>query len=293
MALLAACGSKGGASSSASAGVELVSLYDPNRVLVAGRPQRIPFGIVANGALGLAAGAELPVKLRSGSTVIDNLTVQSRLVDHDAVESGADPSQSLASLNLLRYFALRADLPTPGIYDLEVDFGNGITASLPVQAFDPKEVTVPLPGSPLPHVDTPTTAHPEGINPLCTRAPQPCGLHDHSVAEVLDAHRPLALLVATPALCQTAYCGPVLETLVAESANFPAVVPIHLEVYANAADVEGNYADPRLQQAQAVTDLGLAFEPSLFLVNSDGLIVDRIDNVFNADELRAGLATLS
>ena len=58
-----------------------------------------------------------------------------------------------------------------------------------------------------------------------------------------------------------------LETLIAEAAAFPDVIPLHLEFWANAADVSGDYAHPDIRLAQPVADLGLMFEPSLFVVD--------------------------
>lgn len=288
--LLVACG--GSSSAAPTSGPVLVNLFSTDRVLAAGRPQRVPFGVVSDGTIQLADDAELGVTVRvAGGDVIDNLTVRARIVDHDHGAAEVDPDHQHA--DLLRYFPLRVAFPQPGIYDLEVDFGGGRISSLPVQAFDPAEVVVPQPGDRMPRIDTPTTARPDGIDPLCTLAPDPCPLHQLSVAEVLDSGRPLALLVATPALCQTAYCGPVLNTLLTAAPRYPDVVAVHLEVYANAADVRGNYTDPNLTVAQPVLDLGLAFEPSLFLVDGSGRIVDRIDNLFDATELDAALTALA
>jgi hypothetical protein len=221
--------------------------------------------------------------------VVSESTVSGRVVQHD---HGPDVAPDHQHSDLLRYFALRTELPEPGIYDLEVDFGHGQVGNLPVQAFDPADIDVVLPGQPMPPLDTPTTDHPEGISPLCSRQPA-CPMHAVSVAGGLRSGGPLALLVATPALCRTGYCGPVVDTLVAESAAFPGITAIHLEVYANASEVAGNYDDPAIELAAPVVELGLAFEPSLFLVDAAGTVVDRIDNVFDAGELRAALQTLA
>ena len=139
---------------------------------------------------------------------------------------------------------------------------------------------------------TPTTAAPLGVKPLCTRPGEPCPFHELSLHDGLAAEKALAVLVSTPALCSTAYCGPVLETLIEASSDFSGVAPIHLEVYRNAGEVGGNIADPRLEVSASMERLGLEFEPSLFLVDVDGIVVDRIDNVFDRTELRAGLAAL-
>jgi hypothetical protein len=271
--------------------VILVHLFSSNKVIAAGQPQRIPFAAVDSGELDLADGAEVPVRVLLDGEVIEQATVAGLVVNHDHVSPDIDPDHQHA--DLLRYYPLRVTLPVPAVYDIEVDFGDGRTGQLPVQAFPLDEITVVLAGQQLPSLKTPTFADPAGVSPICTRAPEPCPFHDTTVAEALEAGSPLALLVATPALCQTAYCGPVLDTLIDETGDFPTVTPIHLEFYANADEVAGDYNDDRLRVAPQVEALGLQFEPSLILVDRSGTIVDRIDNLFDPSELRAGLATIA
>jgi len=116
---------------------------------------------------------------------------------------------------------------------------------------------------------------------------------DASAADVVGDGRPLALLVATPAFCSTAYCGPVLDTLIEATAHRSDLHTIHLEVYANPDQVDGNFADPAIRLVPAVERLGLRFEPSLFLVDGEGIVADRIDNVFDRTELDEALADLT
>ena len=288
---LGGCGSSNtGSGGEAGARPELVALFSPNRVIAAGRRQRIPFAVVDTGAVAVADTAELAVRVLLDGELVETGTVTGRVVDHDhgPGEDGPDHQHS----DLLRYFALRAELPRPGIYDLEVSFGDGVTATLPVQAFDPDEIEVVLPGEAMPALATSTTARPEGVDPLCSLAPEPCPFHHVSLDEALASGRPVAYLVATPAFCSTAYCGPVLETLLAAAPDHPDIAVIHQEVYANASEVGGNYADPGIERAAPLVALGLDFEPSLFLVDGGGTVIDRIDNVFSGDELEAALVAL-
>lgn len=151
---------------------------------------------------------------------------------------------------------------------------------------------MPLSGDPMPAVATPTFAEPEGVDRLCTR-PEPCPFHDQSFDQLMSNGRPSALLVATPAFCSTAYCGPVVETMIEAAALVDGVDVVHAEVYANPDEVDGNFADPAIRLAPAVVAAGLTFEPALFLVSSDGVLVDRIDNVFDVDEAVAALRVLT
>ncbi len=269
----------------------LVALYNPARVIVAGQEQRIPFGLVDQGQPVTDTGESLTVEVTLDGDVIDEVVVEGRIVSHDHPDGG-DGEPGHEHSDILRYFALRTTLPEPGIYDL-ITTVDGQRVSLPVQAFDPEEAAVVLVGEPLPAVVTATVNDPLDVDPLCTRRPDPCEFHNRTAAEVVEAGEPLALLIATPLLCATSYCGPVLDVLIRTVDDFPTVVPVHVEVYANAADVDFNLLDPDITPAAALGELGLDFEPSLFLVDRDGIVVERIDNVFDDLELKEGLAKIA
>lgn len=295
--LLAAC------SSSVSAPT-VVPLFSPDRILVAGRAERIPLGVVTpsagdenDGADAVALPADdspIDVSIFFDGELIETTSVLGRIVNHDHV-GDTDPDHQHA--NLFRYYPLRTTLPTAGIYDLAIDVtdaatGQKATATMPVQIFDPADAEVPLVGTKFPVVDTPTFDNPGQIDQLCTRF-EPCPFHDNNARDILAAGKPMALLVATPAFCSTAYCGPVLDTLMEASSPFSDIGFVHVEVYANTDEVEGNYQDSRIRLAPAVEAIGLTFEPSLFLVDSGGTLVDRIDNVFDQTEVTEALAALS
>jgi hypothetical protein len=273
----------------------VVGLYSPSRVLAAGRPQRVPIALVADDGAGgevalPADDAEIEVVVLDGGTEIDRIVLAGHVVEHDHV-GDVDPDHQHA--DLFRYYPLRFEVPRPGIYDLSIETGLADVAAstLAVQFFDPAEVEIPLPGDRIAVPDTPTFDRPDGIDRLCTRF-EPCPFHTRSAAQVVDEGVPLALLVATPAFCSTAYCGPVLDTLLESVAGRDDLEVVHLEVYANTDDVGGNLLDPNIRLAAPVVDLGLTFEPSLFLIGADGILVDRIDNVFDRSEADAAIDRL-
>ncbi len=276
---------------------DAVALFNPDRVLAAGRPQRIPFALVDPGGSG---GVALPstdealvaVELVFDGEVIDRTEIGGHVVAHDHVGETSDHEHS----DLHRYYPVRFTMPEPGIYDLTITVigsgsGDSAPATLAVQAFDPAEIEVPLPGEPMPAVATPTFDDPTGVDRLCTRF-EPCPFHADSFDVLVGNGRPSALLVATPAFCSTAYCGPVVETMIEAAAIVDGVDIVHAEVYANPDEVDGNIADPAIRLAPAVIAAGLTFEPALFLVGSDGVVADRIDNVFDVDEAVEALRSL-
>ena len=97
--------------------------------------------------------------------------------------------------------------------------------------------------------------------------------------------RPVAVLVSTPAFCQTAICGPVLDVLLDRRAEAPEdLVFVHVEVYTD---------ETAERVAPAVQALSLSYEPVLFVAGTDGRITARLDNIFDAVEMRDALASVS
>lgn len=287
---LAGCGQDESSDQAEDLSPQLVALFSTDHVIAAGLVQRLPFGLVDQGQPLVGEAAEVTVEVLFNGETIDNVTVSSRIVTHDHPDG--DGSNDHEHADILRYFAVRTTLPEPGIYDLVVDV-EGHKVSLPVQAFAAEDVRVLLPGQPMPSIETPTFDNPVDIDPLCTRFPDPCPFHRRTLAELLQEGAPLAVLVSTPAVCATAYCGPVLEALIETAPAFPHITMLHIEVYANAAEVNFNHNDQNIRLASSVIELGLEFEPSLFLVGRDGLIRERIDNVYDQHELEEALEGLA
>jgi hypothetical protein len=240
-------------------------------MFVPGREARFPFGVADQDGL-------LPIERTP-----ERLTVQ--LLDPDGTAHG-DPVEVLRHADGLprAYFPLLATVDEPGIYTARTEI-DGVGAEMSIKVDAPADVVVIQPGAPMPALETPTTADARGVNPICTNDPA-CPLHDATVAEALAGGAPIALLVATPAFCQMAICGPVLDVLLDVQSDHPGVHFLHAEVYADPAKDLTTYAP-------VVAPLGLHFEPCLVLVGADGTVVDRVDTIFDRTELGDRLARLA
>ena len=161
---------------------------------------------------------------------------------------------------------------------------DGEALEMAIQIDDASEVSAIQPGAAMPDIATPTTGDARGVEPICTNDPV-CPLHDVTVADVLAEGRPLALLVSTPKFCQIAICGPVLDVLLGVTGEHPDVRFLHAEVYAHPEEeIE--------TKAPVIDELGLTFEPCLVLVGADGKVVERLDTIFDVDEVSASLVNL-
>lgn len=178
------------------------------------------------------------------------------------------------------YHLVRATFPVPGNYAIEGNVG-GQQVLAALEAIDPAKDEAPKVGQPLLSTKTPTQADPMGVDPICTATPV-CPLHEVSLDAALAEKRPVALLFGTPAFCETATCGPVLDILVDEMKPYADRMRfIHVEIY----------TDRNLKTTTApVQAYKLAGEPVLFLAGADGLVRERIPGPYDRAELRAALA---
>lgn len=161
---------------------------------------------------------------------------------------------------------------TPGVW-AAVALVNGRKVNFAIQVLDAP--VAPLVGAPAARAPSPTTTDALGVMPICTRHPR-CPLHDVSLADVVGGGGRVAVLFATPARCQSKYCGPVLDTLLSVRGRYPATTFVHVEIYRNNETVD---------LIPTVKAWGLASEPWLFTVDAGGTIVGRLDGAFGKGEI--------
>lgn len=111
-------------------------------------------------------------------------------------------------------------------------------------------------------------------------------LHQITVAEALDARKPTVIVFATPAFCQTRFCGPMVEAVV-----YPLVRPyrekvsfIHIEPY----ELDQARAG-KLVPVPQMQEWGLTTEPWIFVMDAGGKVAAKFEGVASQDEVRAVL----
>lgn len=183
------------------------------------------------------------------------------------------------------YLPLTFTFPDPAIYDVTAEYG-GESLLATVQVFTADQVAPPVVGEAMPSVATPTPTSTLEVDPICTRVPA-CPFHATSLTDALAAGSPTVVMVSTPAYCQTAICGPVLDLLMSEAPNHPDLTVIHAEVYMSPADATNLSTAPL---APLPDELGLTFEPTMFVLDGSGVVVARADIVVDRTEMQELLA---
>lgn len=139
-------------------------------------------------------------------------------------------------------------------------------------------------GSKAPVISTPTADSVGGdLSKIDTRQP-PSTLHGTDFQDVVGK-KPVVLVFATPAFCQSRVCGPVVDaTEQVKDEVGDGVEFIHMEIY------EDN--DPGKGFRPQVQAFGLPTEPWVFLIGSDGRIEERLEGAFGVEELSAAVERL-
>jgi hypothetical protein len=242
----------------------LSALLVSNDLYATSTPQRVAFVIYRGPTPATGAAARLALAPPGSS--------QGLIVPARQMSAGLPKGRGV--------YVIDAVLDQAGTYNGEVLIrGQRLPLALEVK----QSADAPTIGSMASRSPSPTPQHTLGVNPICTRQP-PCPLHVVSLADVIGAGRPVALMFATPALCQTRYCGPVLdELLVARKPFEDRVTFVHVEIYTSNT---GNTETPTVQA------WNIPFEPFFYTVDGSGVIRGRLDSAFGRDEITPLLQAL-
>lgn len=271
-AFVAACGgssSSSGAIDGISGTLQVVKRF-PTTGLVPGSI-RLPISLAdTSGVLTTDGKVKLPQTLTgkvidtaSGDVVIASVSAEK----HDA--NMATP-----------YWPFIVDIQKVGVYLLILDAAPESEMSFQVE--EREYVLSPLVGDALPPFDTPTVDNKRGVDPICTSPQGTCPFHEVTLTEALQSGKPVVYLIGTPAYCKTGTCAPGLDALIALSKKIgDAAVFVHADVY---TDKTATTAAP------AVLAYKLAYEPLLYITDAKGVLVNRLDAVFDVNEMSSALA---
>ena len=252
-------------------------------VFVAGRENRVAFGVIDSSAGFLYGKTALYIARSPGSKAKGPYVAPADVLVTDAPyrsQQAATEADPFAAV-----YAASVPLPKPGTYSV---MSVTLVGGKPVAAPSQIEVTpaardrIPDVGEPAPKVQTDTVASAGGnVEAIDTRRPTS---DMHADFSKVVGTKPIALLFATPQLCQSRVCGPVVDVALQERARFGDEVEfIHQEVYA------GN--DPSKGLRKPLQQFNLPTEPWLFVVGKDGKITARLEGSFGLDAFERALQT--
>jgi hypothetical protein len=247
-------------------------------------PNRYPFGVFTLGmkqvddadiALYFAKDSGAPVQ---GPLPAEVSSLETKPAYRAAGSEGPEETQTV-------YVVPRVDFDRDGPWlALAMLKGpNGLEATRPTASPVVGQFPdIPQVGDQAPVIHTPTADDVGGdLSKIDTRIP-PDQMHEIDFADVVGK-KPVVLVFATPAFCQSRVCGPVVDEVqeVADKHGDEAAF-IHMEIY------EDN--DPSSEEARPqLAAFGLETEPWTFLIDKNGIVRDRIEGAFGVSELEEAM----
>jgi hypothetical protein len=252
-------------------------------VFIAGRDNRVAFGMIDQNAGFLYGKTALYIARSPSAPAKGPYVAPADVLVTDAPyrsQQAATEADPFAAV-----YAAQVPFRKPGSYSVmavTLVGGKPVAAPSQVKVITRAQDKIPEVGEPAPKVQTDTIASAGGdVEAIDTRRPT-SDMHG-DFAKVVGS-KPVALLFATPQLCQSRVCGPVVDVgLELKSRYGDRVEFIHQEVY------EAN--DPKQGLREPLKRYNLATEPWLFVVGKDGKITARLEGSFGLDAFERALKT--
>jgi hypothetical protein len=285
-ALLAACDGGGSSPPAAPAGslqalqadARQLSLLGAQSQLQAGR-SLFTFGLATSDNQ-LVAGGTPQVWAATNDTSKALGPFPTRWFELRAYERTRDRSPRS---ELTGFYGAEVELPQAGNWmvaaALELDGGRAVgRGAVPVAAEVPAAV-----GAEALAVATPVATTAAGRKKICTREPA-CPLHGISLDDALGSGRPTVVNFATPLLCESRMCGPVVDEQMVVAAKLGRRASfIHVEIYPD--------RQPG-RPVRALTEYGFSTEPWLLVVDRDRVIRARFEGPVTAGQIEDALRPL-
>jgi hypothetical protein len=150
------------------------------------------------------------------------------------------------------------------------------------------DTSAPALGERAPASPTPTVGEAPFEQFTTDSDPDPA-FYELSLDEAVGNGRKTVVIFSTPAFCQTATCGPLLDIVKGEAPNYPDVNFVHVEVYTNLTDPDFAPIPANLAPSVGAAWWNLPSEPWVFVVDESGIVQARFEGVMAPEELQAEL----
>jgi hypothetical protein len=225
--------------------------------------------LVGEGPNAFLGGPDRPVTVRFSS--VEGETV-------GEVE-GAWLTTNAAALGVyVSYYTFDA----PGVWELDLSSDGTELGQALINVVESS--SQPNVGDPAPASDSSTATTAEELAAISTDPAPVAELYDLSIADAVANGRPTVVAFATPAFCQTALCGPTLDSVKLATEGRDDIDVVHVEPYDLDKVAQGEFVP-----IPTMDEWGLVTEPWVFVVDAGGEVAASFEGIIGTEELIAAL----
>lgn len=245
------------------------------------------FAIRANMDLGLGKdrlligiGAEDGTRLGSAD---DAVTVRVAPVDEPAAEQSAPGLWTEIIPEVSGLYRATFDFDRPGTWLATVVPEDGDPME-PVPFLVAEDPWTPALGEQAPVAATPTLDD-LPLERLTTDPTPDVAFYETSLDDAIASGLPTVLVFSTPAYCQTAACGPLLDNVQEVMPQYPDVNFVHVEVFTEFWTDGFTPTAEYIAPSAGPDGYNLPSEPWVFVIDAGGVIVGRFEGAMASAEL--------
>ena len=192
-------------------------------------------------------------------------------------------------------YAGSIEFPAAGSYQLTAEpIGGAVSGRALIGVEVLAESPVPSIGDTPPSSETKTLGDGAAVSDLTTDFEPDEELYQLSVADAIRSPQPAVIVFATPAFCTSPTCGPQVDTVSELRAAHPDKANyIHVELYDNPEEIQGDLSRARLAPAAAewgFTQIpGWTNESWVFVLDGAGAVRQRFEGYATLTELEEAL----
>ena len=219
------------------------------------------------------------------------------LTSYYYADGAAEGEMRDTAVALFRPFPLGAR----GLYAAQMQFDNSGQWGLDIAVLDenantlraelrfdvPEQTAAPANGATSPLSDSKTLAT-HSIEDLTTGTLQDADLYQVSIADAIESGMPTVIVMASPAFCTNAVCGPQVDVLSELKDRYKGQAHfIHIDFFDNPDEIQGDLTRARV--SPTVLEWNLPSTEWSFVVNPDGTIHRRFEGFAPIEELEDAL----
>jgi hypothetical protein len=213
-------------------------------------------------------------------------------------EDGSGPEPKQTALAIFRPFPLvsrglyvtRLTFDSPGQWGVEIDVldDNGVNRTVELSFQVGETTAAPQMGSSAIASRSKTVGDVERLSELSTGSLLDPDLYQLTIAEAVESGLPTVVVMASPAFCTNAVCGPQVEVLQQLKDEFEGMANfIHVDFFDNPEEIQGDL--DRARTSPVVVEWNLPSTEWSFVIDRQGVIVGRFESFTTLEELRVAL----